>query len=397
MQVILGKWDVFLKTLGPATFDGMIIAVNTRLLFKDQLEGTGNFIREIFSRLTLQHPEHTFYFFFDRPYPEAYLFSKNIIPVVLTPATRHPLLWKYWFDLRLPLALKKIKADVFISPDGLASLTSSVPQCLVIHDLGFLHHPKAYKKRDAGYMKRNTPKFVAKAKTIVTVSDFSKEDLIKQYQTPAEKISIVPNAARPTFQPLKWEVKEEVKEKYTEGREFFLYAGAIHPRKNLVNLLKAFSIFKKWQKSNWKLVLAGRQAWKNNEFLDLLKTYKYREDVVLTGYVSDEEMARLMASAYALVYPSLFEGFGIPVLEAMQSGIPALTSKDSSMEEIAGEGALYFDPADPADIADKMMLVYKDEPRRNELVGKGNVIVGNYNWQASADAFWQCILKTVKV
>jgi glycosyltransferase involved in cell wall biosynthesis len=144
-----------------------------------------------------------------------------------------------------------------------------------------------------------------------------------------------------------------------------------------------------------KLVLAGRRAWKNDAFLQLLTTYKYKNDVVLTGYTEEKELAMLTGAAYAMVYPSLFEGFGVPVLEAMKCHIPVLTSANTSMQEIGEDAALYFDPQQPQDIADKMMLIYKDENLRSALIEKGKAIAANYSWQRTADLLWQCIVKTV--
>lgn len=373
----------------------MNIAVNTRFLL-NELEGYGYFIRELFQVLVKDHPEHQFYFLFDRSFEEKYVFSSNVHPVVVSPPARHPFLWKYWYDVKIPSVLKKIKADVFISPDGYCSLVSSVSQCVVVHDLGFLHHPEAYRRSHVRFLKRNTPKFLKKAKSIVTVSQFSKDDILKHYKTEAEKIDVVYNGVKDIFHPVSFDVKETVKERYAEGKEYFLYLGAIQPRKNLVNLLKAFSIFKKRLQSNMKLVIAGRLAWKNDEFLQLIKTYKYRDDVVMTGYLPEVELPLLVAAAYTMVYPSFFEGFGVPVAEAMKCGVPVLTSLRTSMQEIAGEAGLYFNPHDHTDIADKMMLVYKDENLRKHLIERGKAIAEKYNWQKSAAAFWQIILKTAE-
>jgi len=374
----------------------MIIAVNTRFLLKENLEGIGYFTREVFRLLTNQYKEHQFYFLFDRPYDETYIFSSNVTPVVVGPPARHPLLWKFWYDVKIPSVLKKIKADVFISPDGFCSLTSKIPQCLIVHDLGFLHYPETYRKSHELFYKRYTPLYLKKAKMIATVSHFSKKDIITQYKTADEKINIVYSAVKKIFHPLNIQQKEIIKEKYTEGKEFFIYTGALQPRKNLVNLLKAFSLFKKRQHSNWKLVLAGRLAWKNDDFLHLLKTYKYRNDIITPGYISESVLAQLTASAYAMIYPSLFEGFGVPVLEAMKSEIPVLTSANSSMQEIGEEAALYFDPLSVNDMAEKLMLIYKDEDLRNSLIQKGKQRAGEFSWQRTAGLMWQCIEKTVQ-
>jgi glycosyltransferase involved in cell wall biosynthesis len=362
---------------------------------KDNLEGYGYFIQEVFGVITAKYPQHDFYFLFDRPFHNSFVFNQNVHPIVVAPPARHPILWKYWYDIKIPRVLKQIEADVFVSPDGFCSLTTKVPQCMVVHDLGFLHRPDAYKKSHALFYKLYTPKFLKKAMTIATVSGFSKNDLINRYKVPAEKIYIVPNAVKACFKPLGFEDRQLVKEQYTGGREYFIYVGAIHPRKNLINLLKAFSAFKKRLQSNMKLVLAGRLAWKNDEFLQLLKTYKYRDDVILTDYLPEKELARLTAAAYALVYPSLFEGFGVPVLEAMKCDVPALSSSNSSMQEVAGDAGLYFDPNSQADIADKLMLIYKDENLRKTMIEKGRAVAARYSWEHSAEMLWQAVMKAM--
>lgn len=373
----------------------MRIAVNTRFLLNSQLEGYGYFVKEVATFWTQQHPEHEFHFFFDRPFPQQSLFPPNVTPHVLSPPARHPLLWKYWFDVKATLKLKGLKADVFFSPDGQCSLSTNVPQCVVVHDLGFLHFPEGYKKSHLLYYNRFTPKFIHKAKTVATVSQFSKADIMKQYKTAPEKIIVAYNGIKESFVPLSFDEQTAIKEKYTGGTEFFLCTGAIQPRKNLVLLLKAFSVFKRRMKSSMKLVLAGRMAWKNDAFLALLKTYKYKDDVVLTGYLEEAELACLTAAAYAAVYPSFFEGFGVPVLEAMKCGVPVLTSKDSAMQEISEGAALYFDPANVDDIADKLMFIYKAEGERTVLIEKGKEVAKQYTWQRTADLLWDSLMKTV--
>jgi glycosyltransferase involved in cell wall biosynthesis len=372
----------------------MTIAVNTRFLLDEYLEGYGYFLYETLSRITRSHPEHHFIFIFDRPFEKKFVFAPNVTPVIARPSARHPLLWRLWYDVKVPAVLKKYEADVFLSCDGFCSLTTDVPQCLLVHDLSFLHYPSLIRKSHLLFYKHFTPRFLKKAKTLLTVSEFSKKDIVYQYKIDAGRINIVPNAAKANFHPLTDAEKEAVKSRLTGGKDYFIYAGAIHPRKNLMNLLKAFSVFKKKQKSNWKLVLAGRLAWKYKEIVEGLQTYKYREDVIQTGYLQEKELAEVMGAAYGLIYPSLWEGFGVPVLEAMSSGIPAITSGNSAMEEIAKDAALYADPGDYNDIAEKMILLYKDESLRSTLVEKGKKRAAGYSWDHSAALLWQNILAT---
>ena len=359
------------------------------------MEGYGYFIYETFKRITYTHPEDEFIFIFDRPYDNRFIFSSNITPVIAGPPARHPLLWKYWYDVKIPAVLKKYQADIFVSADGYCSLRTKIPQCMVLHDLAFLHFPQFSKRSHLAFYKKYTPEFLKKAKIVVTVSEFSKRDISEHYKIDEKKIDVVYSAAKEVFQPVNENTRNEIKRKYTGGKEYFLYVGAIHPRKNLMNLLKAFSVFKKRQKSNTRLVLAGRLAWKYNSFIDSLKNYKYRDDVILLGYIDEPELIKITGSAYALVYPSLFEGFGVPVLEAMQCHVPVITSSHSSMQEIAVDAALFAEANSFEDIAEKMMRIYKDENLRKELIEKGSMIAKQYSWNRTAELLWQSIRKAV--
>lgn len=374
----------------------MKIAVNTRFLLDGFLEGYGYFLFETLQRITRDHPEHEFIFIFDRAFTQRFVFGPNVTAIVTGPPARHPLLWKLWYDIKIPSVLRKQKADLFVSADGFCSLTTNVPQCLVVHDLAFLHNPSFLRKSHLLFYRRYTPKFLARAKTIATVSRFSKKDILSHYPINEDKIDVVYSAVKNIFQPLSDSQREVVKNDYSSGKEYFVYTGSIHPRKNLVNLLKAFSIFKKRQQSNFKLVLAGRLAWKYSSFVESLKSYKYRDDMVMTGYLEEKELARLTGAAYAMLYPSLLEGFGVPVLEAMQCEVPVITSEGTSMEEIAKGAALLVNPNDHVDIAEKMMQVYKDETLRNELIIKGKLVAQQYSWDKTSELLWQTILRAVK-
>jgi glycosyltransferase involved in cell wall biosynthesis len=227
------------------------------------------------------------------------------------------------------------------------------------------------------------------------VSEFSKKDIIDQYGIDEKKINVVFSGVKDIFKPVSPQVKYEIKKQYTGGAEFFLHTGAIHPRKNLENLLKAFSIFKKRQQSSMKLVLAGRLAWKYNSLTEKLKTYKYRNEVILLDYVDEDVLTRLTASAYALIYPSFFEGFGVPVLEAMQCEVPVITSNGSSMQEIGGDAALYAKPDNYMELAETMMHLYKNETLRSSLIIKGSEVVSQYTWDKTSKLLWRAIQKSI--
>jgi glycosyltransferase involved in cell wall biosynthesis len=375
----------------------MVIAINTRFILPNYMEGYGNYTYEIFSRVALHQPTHQFIFIFDRPFNKKLELPQNCTPVVVVPAARHPLLWHYWYNVKIPMVLRKYKANLFISPDGFCSLSTRVKQITIIHDLAFLIHPEAIRKSHLFYYKKFTQKFIKKSEHIITVSSFTKNHLIDTYQTPDHKISIVYNAANEIFKPLYWQVLQEVKQRYTNGLEYFLCTSSIHPRKNIINLLKAFSIFKKWQHSNMKLILVGRLAWKNESFEKLLATYKYKNDVVQLGYIKKQELAQLTAAAYCVVYPSLFEGFGVPIIEAMQAEVPVITSNNSGMLEAGGAAALYADPSNINEIAAQMQLIYKDESLRAKHINLGKQHVKQFSWDKSAEQIWHIIDDTVKL
>jgi glycosyltransferase involved in cell wall biosynthesis len=373
----------------------MRIGVNTRLLLKGKLEGIGWFTYQTLERIVRDHPEHEFVFFFDRPYDPLFIFGPNVTPVVVHPQARHPVLFYVWFEWSIPFMLKKYKIDLFLSPDSYMSLNTKVPTCLVIHDLAFEHYPEHFVLSHRMYWRHYSPLFAKKARRIATVSTFSKDDICKRYGIPPEKIDVVYNGAHDEYKPLDNATREEIKRQYADGCEYFVFAGALHPRKNIVNLLKAFVIFKKRQPTNMKLVIAGRPAWKYEEVEQMQAEMPFKEDVKWVGYMNVDKLSQVIGGAYALVYASLFEGFGIPILEALQCDVPAIVSNTSSMPEVAGDAALLVDPTDPQDIADKMHQIYKDEALRSKLIVNARVQRKKFDWQGSAERLWQSMMKCV--
>ncbi|MNU16955.1 Alpha-D-kanosaminyltransferase [compost metagenome] len=374
----------------------MRIGVNTRLLLKGKLEGIGWFAHETLKRIVQDHPEHEFFFFFDRPYDPEFVFASNVTPVVIGPQARHPILFYIWCEWSIPHALKKYKIDLYLSPDNYGSLRTKVPTCLVIHDLAFEHYPKFVKRSHLMHYKHYMPRFAAKATRIATVSTFTKEDLVEKYKVPADKIDVVYNGAHDEYKPLPYEERKAIKEQYTEGKEFFLFIGALHPRKNIINMLKAFVKFKRRQKSPMKLVIVGRLAWLSKEIQEAKDRMPYKEDVIWLGYKPVEELARITAAAYAMLYPSLFEGFGIPILEALTCNVPVIASNTSSMPEVTGDAGILVDPSDVDDIASAMEKMYKDEQLRDRMVRLAPVQSSKFSWDKSAGNLWASMMRCVE-
>ena len=199
------------------------------------MEGFGWYTYEVTKRLVEQHPEHEFYFFFDRSYDSRFIFGPNVTPVVLNPPARHPILFYIWFEWSVKRALKKHKIDLFFSPDGYLSLGSDVKQVGVIHDLNFEHHPEDIPASPLRYLRKYFPKFAKKAHHILTVSDYSKQDIVKSYGISPSKITVAWNGASESFVPLAAKEILEIRAEKTNGRPYFIFVGAITTRKNLIN------------------------------------------------------------------------------------------------------------------------------------------------------------------
>lgn len=375
----------------------MTIAVNAIFFNSANLEGYGHYTVSIFKLLVNQYPQHRFVFIYDRPHAADLISGPNVQSITVAPAARHIPAFFYWYNISAALAVKKLKADVWVQPYGFCSISSGIPQLMVVHDLAFKHFPKHISWTQRWHYAAMTPRFLKKAKRVVTVSEFSKEDIIQSYPKLPLEPTVISGAARSGFIPLSWEEKEQVKEAYTEGYEYFLCVGGINPRKNMMHILKAFSLFKKWHKSNMKLVFAGRLAWQYQDFVEKLKTFKYRNDVVLTGYVEEKILQKLTGAAYASLYVTHLEGFGLPIVEAMQSGVPVVVGNNSSMPKVGGEAVLYADASNPENIASQMQALYRNEKMRENLIQKGLERAAQYSWENAAQLFWKEILATKAV
>ncbi|MEM7102446.1 MAG: glycosyltransferase family 1 protein [Bacteroidota bacterium] len=371
----------------------MKIAVNTRFLLKNKLEGIGRFTAESMKRLVKAHPEVEFLFFFDRPYDESFIFAENVTPVVLFPPARHPFLFYWWFEFSVTRALRKYKADYFISTDGFLSLRTTVKTLLVIHDIAFKHYPDQVRFWESKYYNYFMHRFFKKADRLITVSEYSKSDLVKHYNINPDKIDIAYNAGDKVFQPLPESEQQSVRNKFSNGCPYFLYVGSVHPRKNIVRLLQAFDQFKSQNSNDCKLVVVGRMAWQTGRVHETVKTLEFKDEIIFLDYLGGEDLANVMAAAYTLVYVSILEGFGIPILEAMHAEVPVITSNVSSMPEVAGEAALLADPFSVPSIAEKLEEIWQNEPLRQKLIVAGKTQRQKFNWESTAERLWASIEK----
>ncbi len=371
----------------------MIIAVNARLLLQDKLEGIGRFTDETLKIITRNHPEHQFIFIFDRPYSPEFIYSENVTPVVRFPPARHPVLWYLFFEWSIPGVLRKYKADLFLSPDGWLSLRTKVKSLPVIHDLNFFHLPEFIPWHIRLYYRYFFPRFIKKAGRIATVSQFSRSDIASQFNYDPQKIDVVYNGTNSKFKPLTEEEQVTVREDFSRGCPYFLFIGLIHPRKNLTRLMKAFDGFKQSVNSNVKLLVVGSRKWWTPDMQEALESSYFKDDIIFTGRVKDSDLRKILASALALVYASHFEGFGIPILEAMYCDIPVITSAVSSLPEVGGDAVLYVDPTSVDSIRQAMMAMFCDVNLRKDLVDKARIQRESFTWEKTADLLWKSIEK----
>ena len=365
----------------------MRIAVNTRLLLPDKLEGIGWFAHESLKRIVKAHPEHRFIFLFDRAYDQRFIYADNVEPVVVPPPTRHPLLYRIWFEYLLPRALRRCKADVFVSPDGFLSTRTDVPQLAVMHDLNFEHYPEDLPPVYSRYYRTWFPRFAKKAARLATVSGYSKQDIVTRYGVTADRVDVVHNGVGDIFSPLEETEKRASRERFTGGAPYLVCVGAMHRRKNLANTFAAFDRLAE-EDAAIKLLIVGERMFKDPRMEQAYSSMKHKDRVVFAGRLGQAELRLALGAALALVYVSYFEGFGIPVAEAMRCGVPVIAANATSLPEVAGDAAVYCEPFAVEDITRAMRTVVKDEALRRAMIAAGIERAQRYTWDRTAEGLW---------
>ena len=273
--------------------------------------------------------------------------------------------------------------SLFHATEHLLLPLSSIPTVLTVHDLIFRHLPEHHKSLNRWYLNLTMPLYCHRATRIITVSEFTRRDLIAAYAIPEEKITVIYEAASPRFRPQSEAVVARVRAQYGLPARYLLFVGTIEPRKNLTRLLSAFEAIHAEGLSD-ALVIVGQRGWLYGDFFSALEQSPAQRAVILPGFVPDPDLPGVYAGAQALVLPSLYEGFGLPVLEAMACGTPVACSATSSLPEVAGDAALLFDPRDTDEIAVALRRVLSRGDLREALADLGTAQAGRFSWRRVA-------------
>ena len=285
-----------------------------------------------------------------------------------------------WSQIALPLFLYQHKnIDVYFSPAHYLPRFCPVPQVVTIHDVAYLYYPEDFTKKDLWQLKNWTNFSINQAKRIIAVSKTTKKDILKNYPIDEEKVSVVYNGYEKKDQISK--IKDQNYSLKIKNKEpFILFVGTIQPRKNLETLIDAFDKFVQTN-NDFKLVIAGKKGWLYENIFEKVKTMKLEDKIVFTDHVSDQELIWFYKNAFCLVLPSLYEGFGIPVLEAMNFDCPIIASFSSSLPEIGADACLYFDPKNPDDLLEKLKSLKENKELRKELISKGRQRIKDFSWE----------------
>lgn len=298
------------------------------------------------------------------------------------PGRLFSFLWKKGFNFSFDRLSGK--ADLFHFPNFISRPVKSGKVVATIHDLSFRRFPEYVEKKNLAYLNYNLPKTLAQADKIIAVSEFTKSELLKFYRINSEKISVIHGGVDETFFNVKDEIKlKEAKERLKLPDTFFLWVGTIEPRKNITGLIEAFTAFRKMREGNCKLVMVGKKGWNYEGFFEKLRSSPFKNEILITEYVSDHDLPFIYNLAQAFVFPSFYEGFGHPPLEAMACGVPVVTTP--ALEEVVGEAALKIPPGNTKDLAEAMVSILENKILREDLIQKGFERAKKFSWNRTAE------------
>ncbi len=369
----------------------MLIGIDASRATAERRTGTETYSLHLIRELLALAQEHRFRLYFNRA-PAPGLFADRAELRILP----FPRLWTH---IRLSWEMLTQPPDLLFVPSHVLPLVHPARSVVTIHDLGYLYYPQAHTLSQNLYLRWSTRYNARQASRILADSEATRQDLIHRYGIPADKIVRVypgrDESLAPVTNPA---VLSMVRERYGVRGPYLLYIGTLHPRKNLVRLIQAFaSLLQSLTSSSQppaadlRLVLAGQKGWLVDDILAQVRRLKLQDRVIMTGYVPDTDLPALLSGALAFVFPSLYEGFGLPVLEAMACGTPVVCSNTSSLPEVAGEAALLVDPLDTEALAQALEQVVTDGALRQRLVERGFDQVQRFSWRRCAEETLQVL------
>ncbi len=355
----------------------------------NQQAGIGRYTRSIVSELAELDQENEYFLFYPSRKlnqevfapPKAPNFQRVEIPVSDQSLTA------LWFRLGVPLPVDLFtgRVDVCHFPDFTLPPIRSGKTVLTVHDLSFLVHPEYAERGLRQYLERVVPPSVAGASLVLADSESTSNDLMVLLDVPPERVEVLLPGVEPRFAPVVDEaVLERTRRKYHISFPFILTVSTIEPRKNLIGLLKAFSSFKRMSESPHKLVIGGGKGWLYQEVFATAKAIDVADDIVFLGYVADEDLPALYTMSDLFAWLSFYEGFGLPVLEAMACGTPVVGSDRASIPEVIGDAGLLVPPTEIAAIAHAFDSILGDEALAEDLADRGRKQAGHFSWRSSA-------------
>ncbi len=359
----------------------MLIGIDASRAALAQRTGTENYALYLIRAMIAQGRAHRFRLYFNqRPASDLFVQSEQVEWRVIP----FPRLWTH---ARLAWDVWRDPPDVLFVPSHVLPLVHPRRCVATVHDLGYLHYPQMHTPAARWYLDWSTRFNARVARRIIADSQATRDDLIHFYHTPADKIVVAYPAGVEDYAPVvDPQTLDRIRERYHTGRDYFLYVGTLQPRKNLETLIRAFSrlVAQGSLPTSVKLVLVGKRGWYYESLAELVRATALEERIVFTGYAPAKDLPALLSGAIAYVLPSWYEGFGLPVLEAMACQTPVICSNVSSLPEVAGDAALLFDPHSIEELAGMMRRLYKDEALRRELVRRGSGQVSRFSWRQCA-------------
>ncbi len=350
-----------------------------------QRAGVGRYTRNLVSALAQLDRENTYTLFCAGDAPAHHDWPPNF-SVRTTPVPER-FLTAGWHKLRLPLPAERIAgaADIFHSPDFTLPPLSSAAGVVTVHDLSFLKAPECADPGLRAYLTERVPASVARAARVLADSENTRRDILELLAVPEDKVAVVYAGVEPRFRPVRDPARlAAVRERYHLPEFFVLFVGTIEPRKNLARLISAYAEMRRQTGLPHALVLSGSKGWLYEDIFTQVTSEGLTEDVLFPGFVADEDLPALYTLADLFAFPSLYEGFGLPPLEAMACGTPVVASNNSSLPEVLGTAALYAEAEDVTGLADAMARILGDATLRARLADLGRAQAARFTWDDAA-------------